>query len=56
LTLTVSEWAERTGISRITLAGRLKRGWSIEKTLTQPVTRSRPHNTATDRQVTDPHG
>ena len=33
----ITEWAEKTGIPRDTLYARLNLGWSIEKTLTQPV-------------------
>jgi hypothetical protein len=37
LRLTLAEWAERTGISRITIASRLGlHGWSAEKALTTP--------------------
>lgn len=32
-TLTVADWARRTGISAPAIAKRLKRGWSIEKAL-----------------------
>ena len=35
--LTLLQWAERTGIPRSTLFNRLKRGWDIEKALTEPV-------------------
>lgn len=34
---TISQWAEITGINRITLYCRLKAGWSIEKALETPV-------------------
>ena len=34
---TVSEWSEKTGISRDVIWNRIKRGWSIDKVLTQPV-------------------
>lgn len=33
----LSEWAAELGVSRSTLNERLKRGWSVERTLTQPV-------------------
>ena len=37
-TLTIAEWAERTGISADTLYDRItRRGWSIERALTTPV-------------------
>lgn len=32
--LTVAEWARRTGLSHSTILGRMKRGWSVEKALT----------------------
>ena len=35
-TLCVSEWSERTGIKAKVIFARLRRGWSIEKTLTTP--------------------
>lgn len=35
LSLTLSQWAVRTGIQRATLFQRLKHGWSIEDTLTR---------------------
>lgn len=35
--LTVAEWASRFNLSPAALAARLKRGWSIEKSLTEPV-------------------
>lgn len=36
--LTLAEWAERTGIKRLTLYMRInKYGWSVEKALTTPV-------------------
>lgn len=37
--LTLTEWAERLGIARSSLANRLCRGWSIERALTTPSTR-----------------
>ena len=36
-TLTLSDWAKDTGINRLTLLGRIQRGWPIEKALTTPV-------------------
>lgn len=35
--LRLGDWAGRTGIKRLTLFMRIKRGWSIEKALTTPV-------------------
>ena len=37
ITLVLSEWAKKLGIPRGTLLYRLKRGWSVECTLTEPV-------------------
>ena len=36
---TVTEWAETTGISRDIIWNRIKRGWSIDRVLSQPVRR-----------------
>ena len=36
LSLTCSEWAERTGIAYHTLKRRLQNGWSVERALTEP--------------------
>jgi hypothetical protein len=33
-TLTLPQWSRRTGIKHLTLYGRIKRGWSIDKALT----------------------
>ncbi len=35
-TLTLAQWAEKTGLKRETIAMRLRRGWSAEKALTVP--------------------
>lgn len=35
--LTVSEWAERTGINRDVLLGRLNAGWSVDRVMSSPV-------------------
>ena len=35
--LTVAEWSHVTGISFTTICGRLRLGWSVERTLTAPV-------------------
>lgn len=35
--LTLSQWATRTGISRGAIKQRLKRGWSVERSLTEKV-------------------
>lgn len=36
-TLTVTEWANRTGIKRTTLNARLNHGWDIDRALTEPI-------------------
>lgn len=36
-TLTIAQWAEMVGIGYVTLGTRLKRGWSTERALTEPV-------------------
>ena len=36
-THTIAEWAEITGIQHCTLSRRLKKGWSVEKTLSTPL-------------------
>ena len=33
---TLSEWAEIIGISRTTISARIKRGWSIERSIKTP--------------------
>jgi hypothetical protein len=38
-TLTLTQWAERTGIKYKTLCKRLNSGWPVEQALTQPVRR-----------------
>lgn len=35
-TQTLIEWSEETGLSQSTLEHRVKRGWSVERALTQP--------------------
>lgn len=44
ITATVTEWAERTGINRMRLFNRLHNGWSVERTLTEPVRERRRPN------------
>jgi hypothetical protein len=34
---TIAQWAEELSINYVTLWGRLERGWSVERALTQPV-------------------
>ena len=36
-TMTLAQWADRTGIPDYTIIRRMERGWSLEKTLTEPV-------------------
>lgn len=36
-TLTIREWSERTGLARWVIRSRLQKGWSAERTLTEPV-------------------
>jgi len=36
-TMCSAEWAEKTGLSQKNINLRLKRGWSVEKTLTEPL-------------------
>lgn len=38
-TLTVTQWAEKTGLKRSTIANRIAKGWSVEKVLTEPLMR-----------------
>lgn len=37
ITKTVAEWIDQTGVNENTLRGRVRRGWSPEKALTQPI-------------------
>lgn len=37
ITLTVAAWGERTGFGENVLRARLRSGWSVERTLTEPV-------------------
>lgn len=34
--LTASEWSERTGVSRFTIASRIRKGWSAERAVSTP--------------------
>lgn len=36
----ITDWANFIGIDRTTLEGRLKRGWSVERTLSTPISKS----------------
>ena len=33
--LTIAQWSRRLGLKQVTLSSRLKRGWSVERTLTE---------------------
>ncbi len=46
-TRTLIEWSELTGLGESAIRHRLKRGWSIEKALTQPLIKGRPSFTYT---------
>lgn len=41
-TKTLAEWAEQVGIDRVSLQWRLKRGWSLDRALTEPRGRTGP--------------
>lgn len=36
-TLTIAQWSRETGVSQVTISGRLRRGWSEENSITVPV-------------------
>jgi len=42
-TFTIEEWSNRIGISSRTIGNRLRYGWSIERTLTEPVKSHLPY-------------
>ena len=41
--LCLAEWSERTGLSWSVINGRLRRGWSVQETLTIQATLKKPH-------------
>lgn len=41
VTLCVADWSSKLGIAYETIIDRLRRGWSVERTLTEPVKRKR---------------
>jgi hypothetical protein len=41
--LLIQDWAQELGVNISTLSERLRKGWSVERTLTTPVDRSRSH-------------
>lgn len=51
-TLTVAEWAERTGLERKTLEHRIRSGWDVERALTTKsiTNRKRHHGSETYQQ------
>lgn len=50
ITLTLVEWTERTGIPENTIRERIRRGWSVEKSLTTPArTKRSPGSTERTR-------
>ena len=42
-TKTISEWSDETGINQITILMRIRRGWTVEDSLTKPVRRRDCH-------------
>lgn len=36
-TQTLSQWADETGIKKFNICGRLRKGWSVERALTEPI-------------------
>lgn len=45
LTMTVAEWSERQGFTRSVIPTRLKKGWSVERALTEPFQPERKRRT-----------
>jgi hypothetical protein len=41
-TMCVTDWASESGLERVTLFARLRKGWSVEKALTTPVKKYKP--------------
>jgi len=37
VTLNISGWSRRTGIRQVTIGARIRRGWSVQDTLTKPL-------------------
>ena len=54
-TLTLAEWAEQTGISRVTIVERLNRGWSTRKALTSRLA-TRPQRVKPNHHTDAPSG
>ena len=49
-TCTVAEWAERTGLTTVLIAHRIKAGWSVARTLTTPARLKAPQGHAKSDQ------
>jgi hypothetical protein len=49
-TLTVAEWARRTGLLKTTIRNRLKAGWPVEAALTAPARRKAPNGAGGPRK------
>jgi hypothetical protein len=45
-TLTLTQWAQRIGVGKTTLACRLRLGWTVEEALTAPLGPQGPHRIA----------
>lgn len=52
-TLTLTEWARRIGVSKHTLYHRFKKGWPLDRALTEPATMGRRRSQATDNEATN---
>lgn len=50
----LTEWAEHSGISRMTISGRLKKGWDIKRAVFEPVDIHRPKNRTSDTLAARP--
>lgn len=48
-TLTIAQWSEETEIPYATLLTRIKRGWSVERSLTEPIKKKRVRAIDADR-------
>ena len=50
VSLTISEWAQKTGIARNTILNRLRRGWGFEQAITEPVQKTGWHKKGEDHE------